>query len=251
MLSLTLTSINTSSNSISSDSVGDSSEPFGAIATLKEEREKLPSVDSSSNRSGTHPLGFDDYPWHDADFLRDALWDFDLFDDGDFGWNITYANDTEETGADFPSMPREWNSSSTTARARQKRSHRRLLRVNSAELHNAMYIQYERVVRGLGRIAWSGDLVEQAQEWAEYMASANRIEHRFDLSSGVEGGWTVISENVCMNHRIDRDGAHSGLMNSEGHRANILDSRINRIGIGVRQSGPYYFMCQIFKSQVY
>jgi uncharacterized protein YkwD len=123
--------------------------------------------------------------------------------------------------------------------------------VNSAELHNAMYIQYDRVTRGLGKIAWSGDLIVQAQEWAEYMARMNKIEHRSDLSAGVEDGWSIISENVAMNHKIGRDGAHEGLMNSEGHRSNILDPRITRVGVGVRRRGIYFFMCQIFKATYY
>jgi len=33
--------------------------------------------------------------------------------------------------------------------------------------------------------------------------------------------------------------AHVGLMNSEGHRENILDPKLNKIGIGVIDNGVY------------
>jgi uncharacterized protein YkwD len=221
---------------------GSDSDLFRAISTSTDESETLSSME---------PPGFGDYPWNDTDYLRDTLWPVELVvHNDDLGWNITYVEEPKDDGAYFNEMQRELNSSAA-AREKQRRGHRRLVEVNSAELHNAMYIQYDRVTRGLGKVAWSGDLIVQAQEWAQYMASMNRIEHRFDLSSGVEGGWSIISENVCMNHKIGRDGAHEGLMNSEGHRANILDPRINRIGVGVRRRGIYFFMCQIFKAQVY
>ncbi|MCL6615503.1 MAG: sporulation protein, partial [Firmicutes bacterium] len=41
--------------------------------------------------------------------------------------------------------------------------------------------------------------------------------------------------------------AHRMLMNSSGHRANILNPRFNRIGIGIVHGGPYgAFFTQIF-----
>lgn len=221
---------------------------FGARTTSVYESATLSSMDSfGTGGGGVKPPGLDDYPWQDTDFLRNSLWPGDRFDRNDLGWNITYVGDTKVGGESVRPMQRELNGSATAHERRRGR--RQLLRVNAAELHNAMYIQHERVTRGLGRIAWSGDLIVQAQEWAQYMASMNRIEHRYDLSSGVDEGWSIISENVAMNHEIGRDGAHLGLMNSEGHRANILDPRITRIGIGIRQSGVYFFMCQIFKAQ--
>jgi uncharacterized protein YkwD len=33
--------------------------------------------------------------------------------------------------------------------------------------------------------------------------------------------------------------AHTGLMNSEGHRANILEPKFKRVGIGVIDNGVY------------
>ena len=50
---------------------------------------------------------------------------------------------------------------------------------------------------------------------------------------GVE--WRVCGENLAL--APDVELAHQGLMNSPGHRANILDPRFNKIGIGVMDGG--------------
>ncbi|MBI2404591.1 CvpA family protein [Candidatus Gottesmanbacteria bacterium] len=48
---------------------------------------------------------------------------------------------------------------------------------------------------------------------------------------------TVAGENIA--YAPDVDVAHSGFMNSEGHRRNILDPQFHRIGIGVIDGGIY------------
>ncbi len=58
--------------------------------------------------------------------------------------------------------------------------------------------------------------------------------HRM-LAGGVS--FTVVGENIA--YAPDVDVAHSGLMNSEGHRRNILDPQFHRIGIGVIDAGVY------------
>ena len=41
-------------------------------------------------------------------------------------------------------------------------------------------------------------------------------------------------------------GAHTSLMNSPGHRANILNARLTHIGIGVAAGGAGYTATQLF-----
>ena len=57
--------------------------------------------------------------------------------------------------------------------------------------------------------------------------------------------FTLVGENLA--YAPDTTSAHEGLMNSEGHKANILESRFHRIGIGVMDGGIYGKMfTQIF-----
>jgi uncharacterized protein YkwD len=95
---------------------------------------------------------------------------------------------------------------------------------------------------------FSADLQAEAQRWASQMASTGQLEHRSPLSENIENGWLSLAENVAANPSLAFEGAHTSLMNSPGHRANILNPNLNRIGLGVSQAanGTYY-VCQIFK----
>ena len=123
--------------------------------------------------------------------------------------------------------------------------------VSAAESNNARFAVYERSRRGIPGLSWSVDCIQQAQQWAQYLASSNQLYHRPDLSSGIANPWRVISENLAENVDVGYGGAHTALMNSEGHRANILDGRVNRLGIGIgRSSQGFYFEVQVFKQAV-
>lgn len=52
--------------------------------------------------------------------------------------------------------------------------------------------------------------------------------------------YTVIGENIA--YAPDLSTAHTGLMNSPGHRANILSPDYTKIGIGIDDSGDYGLM---------
>lgn len=49
--------------------------------------------------------------------------------------------------------------------------------------------------------------------------------------------FNVVGENLA--YAPDVNTAHTGLMNSPGHRANILDSEFHRVGIGIINGGIY------------
>lgn len=46
----------------------------------------------------------------------------------------------------------------------------------------------------------------------------------------------IVGENLA--YAPDVETAHTGLMDSEGHRKNILDHQFHRVGIGVIDGGP-------------
>lgn len=57
--------------------------------------------------------------------------------------------------------------------------------------------------------------------------------------------YTIIGENLA--YAPDLSSAHEGLMNSEGHRKNMLEPRYHRIGIGIIDGGIHGMMfTQIF-----
>lgn len=58
--------------------------------------------------------------------------------------------------------------------------------------------------------------------------------HRM-LNGGVS--FSIVGENIA--YAPDLSSAHQGLMNSEGHRRNILDPEFHRIGIGIIDAGVY------------
>jgi hypothetical protein len=116
--------------------------------------------------------------------------------------------------------------------------HRRnLVQVSGPAANNARFCNYERQRRGLRRLSWGADLIQQAQMQAAYMARIRRIAHRANLAAGIYAGWGIITENVCQNGNVGYNGAHRTLMNDVGHRNNILNGRLTKIGIGVSRNG--------------
>ncbi|PLS75286.1 MAG: hypothetical protein CYG61_08225 [Actinobacteria bacterium] len=106
----------------------------------------------------------------------------------------------------------------------------------------------ERAKAGLGRLTTRGDVVAVALDHSNRMAVAGQIFHndsyfsdavRKLLNSQARG------ENVAQNSSID--DTHTRLMNSPGHRANILDPRFSVAGFAVLQAGDgRYFTTQNF-----
>lgn len=104
----------------------------------------------------------------------------------------------------------------------------------------------ERTQRGLQPLRWNGDLHRAAVEHARMMAVRGAISHQFsgepDLSTRAKQSgarFNVISENVA--EAPDAVQIHAAWMHSPGHRANLLDPRVDSIGIGViSRAGELY-----------
>jgi uncharacterized protein YkwD len=58
-----------------------------------------------------------------------------------------------------------------------------------------------------------------------------------DRLNAAEVSYQMAGENLALAPTLQ--SAHTGLMNSEGHRANILDPDFRRVGIGVIDNGYY------------
>jgi uncharacterized protein YkwD len=69
----------------------------------------------------------------------------------------------------------------------------------------------------------------------------------FDRLLAAHIDFLVAGENIALAPTLTI--AHEGLMNSPGHRANILDTQYGRIGIGIVDGGKYGIMItQMFKN---
>ena len=87
------------------------------------------------------------------------------------------------------------------------------------------------------------DLMKYAQDWAEQMARRGRLTHSpMRLKMGL--GYPRAAENIAWNQKPEADVMRAW-MGSWGHRANILHSAMDSIGVGVADSGrgPYWCAC--------
>jgi len=108
----------------------------------------------------------------------------------------------------------------------------------------AMYtkINASRVAHGLRPLYFAPDLTRIAHAHSARMASRHRLYHS-DLSRVC--CWRSVGENVGYGSTTYR--VHAALMNSSGHRANILASRWTGVGVGVVKSGGYLWVTEIFR----
>lgn len=95
-----------------------------------------------------------------------------------------------------------------------------------------------RAAAGVAPLAMRGDVTAIAQGHSDAMASEGDIRHNdayFTASTRQSLNAKSLGENVAMNPDID--DAHNRLMNSPGHRANILDPKYTVVGIAVSRTG--------------
>lgn len=116
----------------------------------------------------------------------------------------------------------------------------------SAEQEILRLVNQERHSRGLSTLAADERLQRAARKHSALMASLEQVEHQIagepKLSLRLDEQairFDVSGENVARTSTPER--AHTALMNSPGHRANILDPTFNSVGIGVvkREDGIY------------
>lgn len=114
----------------------------------------------------------------------------------------------------------------------------------SAETKMLSLINQERAKKGLRHLSISFELQELARDYAKDMLAKGYFSHnnpegqspfvrmeQVDITYGVAGENLALAPNVQL--------AHQGLMNSKGHRENILSPDFNKVGIGVIDGGIY------------
>jgi uncharacterized protein YkwD/uncharacterized membrane protein required for colicin V production len=113
-----------------------------------------------------------------------------------------------------------------------------------AEQEMLRLLNAERTSRGLGALALDPRLLPVARQHSEEMFRLKYFGHQspvngspFDRITAAKISYTRAGENLAYAHSVAV--AHRGLMDSPGHRENILRPEFTRIAIGVVAAGSY------------
>lgn len=108
---------------------------------------------------------------------------------------------------------------------------------------NFLYLNEERRARGLAPLAWAEDAAAIAHAHSEDMLAHGFVGHTSpttgDVTARFQGAGLrpmVIRENVARGY--GPKGIHDSLMNSPGHRVNILATDVTHVGVGVVVGQP-------------
>jgi uncharacterized protein YkwD len=104
----------------------------------------------------------------------------------------------------------------------------------TAALFNSLNL--DRVGNGLPPLTWSPKLANQAGSWAQQMADATWLHHQ-DLSTLINSpdyaAYSTLGENILTGQdSMTPQSIEGAWMASPPHRANILSSAFNIVGIG-------------------
>lgn len=105
-------------------------------------------------------------------------------------------------------------------------------------------VNQERTRRGLPALKADLALTKVARLKSQDMIAKNYFSHQsptygspFDMMKRFGITYRTAGENIAGNGSVT--GAHTSLMNSSGHRANILGSQFTHVGIGIVNGGSY------------
>ncbi len=110
----------------------------------------------------------------------------------------------------------------------------------------------ERSASGVGKLSLSSELSAVAQAKAEDMAKNGYFSHTspvygtpFEMMKSYGIRYRYAAENLAKNSSVEK--AHYALMNSDGHRKNILNGNYTQVGIGiVKVSSNSYIIVEMF-----
>ncbi|MFZ5650609.1 MAG: CAP domain-containing protein [Bacillota bacterium] len=112
-------------------------------------------------------------------------------------------------------------------------------------------VNQERAAAGLAPLSSDSSLVKVARLKAQDMVDNRYFDHisptygsPFEMMKKFGISYTYAGENLAMAPSVP--SAHKALMESPGHRANILKQNYDRVGIGIVVSGGYRYCVQMF-----
>lgn len=95
----------------------------------------------------------------------------------------------------------------------------------------ASLVNEARTADGHDPLTFNSDVDAVAQAWAEHLAQVGRLSHNPAYAAQIPAGWTGAAENVASNSDPTAAAMHTQLMESPGHRANIMGD-FTHIGVG-------------------
>ena len=128
-------------------------------------------------------------------------------------------------------------------------------RLGAQEQQMVDLVNRERTKNGLSPLTVDFEVARVAGIKSQDMADNNYFSHNsptygspFDMMKKFGISYLHAGENLAGNNTVEK--AHTALMNSSGHRQNILSPNFTHIGIGVRPSQKYGFLyTQMFISK--
>ncbi|WP_374711603.1 CAP domain-containing protein [Symbiobacterium terraclitae] len=119
--------------------------------------------------------------------------------------------------------------------------------LTAAEQQMLNLVNQERAKAGLKPLQADLQLTRLARMKSQDMINRNYFSHNsptygspFDMMKAYGVTYRTAGENIAGNQSVQ--AAHNALMNSPGHRANILNAQYTHIGIGIVEGGPYGMM---------
>ncbi len=113
-----------------------------------------------------------------------------------------------------------------------------------AEEQMLILVNQERTTKGLPKLSASAKLKELARSYGKDMFAKGFFSHYnsaglspFDRMNQARIEYLAAGENLALAPNVSF--AHQGLMNSPGHRANILSTDFGKVGIGIIDGGIY------------
>src|SRR5215471_1236908 len=116
-------------------------------------------------------------------------------------------------------------------------------------------VNRERASLGLRPLQWDTALANAARLHTTLLAEHDALSHRFDGEADLQtrlrlagASFSLVAENVAEAPEVT--ALHIAWMNSPPHRANILDPKVDSIGIAIERRGEQYFATQDFAAVV-
>lgn len=101
----------------------------------------------------------------------------------------------------------------------------------------------DRDAYGLSELPVQAQAQRKAQAWAEKLARENKLYHS-TLSDGITAKWCSLGENVGYGPSVS--AIEDAYMASPGHKANIISTKWNGVGVGYAKSGKRIYTVQVF-----
>ena len=115
--------------------------------------------------------------------------------------------------------------------------------LNAAQTDAKNALNADRKAHGLPVLGSQADAQAKAQAWANKLANEQTIYHS-TLTDGIHTRWCSIGENVGYGPTVRT--VEVAYMNSPKHRANILNTKWNGIGVGVATNNGITYTVQVF-----